>query len=99
MDFLIQKSCDRTAELDMNYCYKNYYSLTSKQLQLECMTKEPKLICTFKEIFVSFKQGLREVHSSPTRARKVQGPGKVKVRTISFSVIKPKIISVSQLPV
>jgi len=45
-------------------------------------------------------QGLREGGTKGTlnRARYVQGPGKVKVHTISFSVIKPKIISVSQLP-
>jgi len=28
--FFNTKSCDRTAELDMNYCYKNHYSLTFK---------------------------------------------------------------------
>jgi len=29
----------------------------------------------------------------------IPGPGKVKVRMLSFSVIKPKIVSISQLPV
>jgi len=33
MDFLTQKSCDRTAELDMNYCYEKYCSWTSKRLR------------------------------------------------------------------
>ena len=27
--YFTTKSCDRTAQLDMNYCYKNHYSLTS----------------------------------------------------------------------
>jgi len=40
-----------------------------------------------------YKSGAREVHR--TRTWQVQGPGKVPM--ISFSVIKPKIISVSQL--
>jgi len=39
--------------------------------------------------------GVQEVH----RSREALGLGKVKVRMISFSVVKPKIISVSQLPI
>jgi len=35
MDFLIQKTCGRTAQLNMNYCYKKYDSSTSKRLWLE----------------------------------------------------------------
>jgi len=39
MDFLIQKNCDRIAELNINYCYKNHCSFTSKGLQLELYDK------------------------------------------------------------
>jgi len=42
-------------------------------------------------------RGVQEEHR--TRARQVLGPGRMKVRTLSFSVIKPKLDSVSQLPV
>jgi len=47
--------------------------------------------------FRADERRVREVHC--TRGRQVRGPGKVKVHMISFSVIKLKIISVSQLPV
>jgi len=49
MDFLIQNSCDRTAELDMNYCYEKHYSWTSNRLRLELYDKrtETHLYCTF----------------------------------------------------
>jgi len=40
---------------------------------------------------------VQEVHC--TRTRQVLGPGRLKVRALSFSVIKAKITSVSQLPV
>ena len=40
----------------------------------------------------AYERGLQEVHR--TRAREVLGLGKMKVRRLSFSVIKPKITSV-----
>jgi len=41
-------------------------------------------------------RGVLDVHCTGAMVR---GPLKVKVRMISFSVMKPRIISVSQLPV
>jgi len=36
------------AKLDMNYCYDNHYSTTSKRRWF--YDKEPKLICMYLEI-------------------------------------------------
>jgi len=47
--------------------------------------------------FSANERRLQEVHS--TRARYVLGPGRMKLRTLNFSVIKPKITSASRLPV
>ena len=91
MDFLIQKSYDRTAELDTNYFYENHYSLTSKRLRLLLYAERTKThLYTFKKYLFLLSRAYEKGQE--------QGPGKVKVCTISFSVIKHKIISVSQLP-
>jgi len=36
------KSCDKTAKLNMIYCYEKYYSSISKQLRLERYNKRTK---------------------------------------------------------
>jgi len=54
--YFIQKSCDRTAEPDMNYCYKITTVLLQSDCDWNCTTKEPKLISTFLGIFVRFKK-------------------------------------------
>jgi len=42
-------------------------------------------------------RGVQKIHR--TRARRVLGPGRMKVRTVNFSVTMSRITCVSQLPV
>jgi len=49
----------------------------------------------YKRAVRAYKRAVQEIHR--TRARKLLGPGRVKVYTLSFSINKAKITGVTQL--